>query len=82
MLFPSEVPAPAKSDSGATFPTGPAFITSRNPRLRTGVVVAPAAAVAGVVSGRAGAKAVHDAVLERDRYLPVWGSERADAVPF
>jgi hypothetical protein len=35
-----------------------------------------------MVCARAGAKAVHDAVLERDRYLPVWGSERADAVPF
>lgn len=39
------------------FPTGPAFITSRNPRLRTGAVVAPAAAAAvaaGVVSGSLG----------------------------
>lgn len=36
------------------FPTGLAFIISRNPRLRTGVVVAPAAAAAvaaGVVFG-------------------------------
>lgn len=28
------------------FPTGPAFITSRNPRIRAGVVAAPAAAAA------------------------------------
>jgi hypothetical protein len=35
-----------------------------------------------MVCARAGAKAVHYAVLERDRYLSVWGSERADAVPF
>lgn len=43
------------------FPTGLAFITSRNPRVRTGAVVAPAAAeaaaaavAAGVVSGSLG----------------------------